>query len=80
MECHYQHELFPYHMIQYWDEPESTWIDIQRRFSNLCELIDFARDNLDMDLTTRIVVVDGNGRQRVCKGINAFGIKSDSDD
>ena len=67
---------FPYFTIQYWDEGAGIWIDIHRRFSSKQELIDFARDNLAMDLDTRIAVSEGLDRYRICRSIDAFGIRT----
>ena len=66
---------FPYFKIQYWDQHIAAWVDIQKSFRSIRELIQSARLHVNPDNRTRIMEVQTYRRRRIVQGIDAFGIE-----
>lgn len=64
---------FPYFKIQYRNDQLGVWTDVQKKFPTLESLTEFARQNLEMSLRTRIMKVEDYGSRRVLDNPDAFG-------
>ena len=64
---------FPYYKIQLWQDNIGAWKDIQQKFSSLAELHEYALEQLDPVVRSRIVIVEGYGSRRIDRDFDAFG-------